>query len=70
MSPLRRQRYLCTDRSPKQALICQREKLGRDLRAGAMSRSLASSQGPEACGLVSRSRKRCSVRAFPASTPL
>jgi len=30
---------------------------------GALSRSLASSQGPEACGLASRSRKRRSIRA-------
>jgi len=34
---------------------------------GAMSRSLASSQGAQARGLASRSRKRCSLRAFSAS---
>lgn len=32
-----------------------------------MSRSLASSQGTEACGLASRSRIRCSISAFSAS---
>jgi len=32
-----------------------------------MSRSLAFPQGTEACGLASRSRKRCSKRAFSAS---
>ncbi len=32
---------------------------------GAMSRSLASSQGTEACRLASRSRKRGLMRAFP-----